>query len=422
MLGKALDVLHEAFFVQAHQVHGSAVGASPACATNAVHIVFAHIGDFVVHHVRQVVDVNAACGNVGGHQGAHITALEAGQRLGAGGLALVAVQRHGGNAVLLQKLGHVVGAKLGAGEHQHLAPVLRVNDVRQQGFFLAAAHGVDHLRDALHRGVARRDLHALRVLQQGGGQIANLVAKSGREQQALFVARHQGQHFFHVMDKAHVEHAVRLVQYQNLHLAQVQHALLLQVQQTTGGGYQQVHAFFELGDLGVHAHAAKNDGAGQLQIFAVGADGFFHLGGEFAGGGQHQRTNADAAKFVFGRRSGGQALQHGQRECSGLAGAGLGATKQVVPSKHQGNGLRLNSGGGVVALLKHGFKYGGCQVQFIEVHKEAPVCGCLRTGLSVGGLPTVSHRQVGSKMGRTALVAVPSMLLSLRATETPQVH
>ena len=129
LFGEALDVLHEAFFVQAHQVDGSTIRTGAAGAANAVHIVFADVRDLVVHHMRQVIDVDAACGNVGGHQGADVAALEAGQRLCARRLALVAVQGHRLNAVLAQKLGHVIGAKFGAGEHQHLAPVVLVDDV-----------------------------------------------------------------------------------------------------------------------------------------------------------------------------------------------------------------------------------------------------------------------------------------------------
>ena len=253
----------------------------------------------------------------------------------------------------------------------------------QQGFFLATAHRVDHLGDALHGGVAGRDLHALRVLKQVVGQVADFVAEGGREQQALFVARHQGQHFFHVMDKAHVQHAVGFVQHQDLHLAQVQHALLLQVQQAAGGGHQQVHAFFELGDLRVHAHTAKDDGAGEFQILAVGADRFLDLCGQFAGGGQHQGADAYAAEFVFGCRRAGQAVQHGQGEGGRFAGTGLGAAQQVMTGQYQGNGLGLNGRGRFIALLEHSFQDGRSQVQFFEVHKDAPVCGCLRTGLSV---------------------------------------
>ena len=164
------------------------------------------------------------------------------------------------DAVLGQELGHVVGTKLGPGEDQHLAPVVLLDDVRQQRFFLAAAHWVDQLRDALHRGVARRDLDALRIFKQSGGEFADLAAEGGRKQKALFVFGHHGQHFLDVVDKAHIKHAVCLVEHQNLHLAQIEHALLQQVEQAPGRGHQDVDAFFHTRDLRVHADAAKHHG------------------------------------------------------------------------------------------------------------------------------------------------------------------
>ena len=365
---EALDVLHEAFFVQAHQIDRSAIGPGAAGAADAVYVVFAHVGNFVVHDVRQVINVNAAGSNVGGYQSAYIAALESRQGLGAGSLALVAMQRHCGNAVLFQELGHIVGAELGAREHQHLAPVLFVNDVRQQGLLFAAAHGVDHLRDALHRGVAWRDLHALRILQQAIGEVADFVAEGGGEQQTLLFFGHQRKHLFYVMDKAHVQHAVGLVEHQHLHLTQVEHALLGQIEQTSRGGHQNIHAFFELGYLRIHAHAAKNDGGGQLQVFAIGANRFFHLRREFTGGGQHQRTDASATEFVLCAAAHGQAVQHGQGECCCFAGTGLGAAQQIMAFHDQGDGLGLDGGRGFIALFTHGFKNGRSQIQFFEVH------------------------------------------------------
>ena len=164
LLGETGVVVHEAFFVQADQVHGSAVRTRAASTANAVNVVLADVGDLVVDDVRQVVDVDAAGCDIGRHQGPDVTAFETGQCLCAGGLALIAVQGHGSNAILFQKLRYVVGAKLGAGEHQYLAPVVLVDDVGQQGLLLAATHGVDHLGDALHGGVTWCHLHALRVL------------------------------------------------------------------------------------------------------------------------------------------------------------------------------------------------------------------------------------------------------------------
>ena len=125
-----------------------------------MHIVFAHIGNFVVHNVWQIVNVDAAGGNVGGHQRADVSTLEAAQRLGTGGLAFIAMQSQSLDAILRQELGDIIGAKFGAGKHQHLAPVVFLDDVGQQCFLLAATNRVNQLGDALHCGVARCHLDA----------------------------------------------------------------------------------------------------------------------------------------------------------------------------------------------------------------------------------------------------------------------
>ena len=117
LLGEAFDFHHETFFVQAHQTDRFATGACTTGTANAVHVVFRDVWNFVIHHVRQVFNVNAAGSNVGGHQGANVAALEASQGLRASGLAFVAVQGHGLDAILGEVIGHIVGAKLGARKH-----------------------------------------------------------------------------------------------------------------------------------------------------------------------------------------------------------------------------------------------------------------------------------------------------------------
>ena len=75
--------------------------------------------------------------------------------------------------------GDIVGTKLGTRENQHLAPVVFVDDVGQQGFLFAAADWVNGLRDALHRGVARCDLDVQWVAQQAVGEVTNFIAEGG---------------------------------------------------------------------------------------------------------------------------------------------------------------------------------------------------------------------------------------------------
>ena len=420
LFGVALDVLHEAFLVQADQAHGSAIGTGAPGAADAVHVVFAHVGDIVVHHVRQVVDVDAACRNVGCHQGADVAALEPAQCLRARRLALVAMQGHGVDTVFGQEFGHVVGAELGAREDQNLAPVVLLDDVRQQRLFLAAPDRVDGLRDALYRGVAWGHLHALRVFQQRGREVAYFIAEGGREQQALFLFRHCRQHLFHVVDEAHVQHAVGFIEHQHLDLAQIEHPLAEQIEQAPGCGDQNIHAFLDAADLRVHADAAKNDGGGKLQEFAVGLYRLLYLGREFAGRGQHQGADAGTAEFVLGAAAHAQFVQHGQHERCGFAGAGLGAAEQIVPVEHYRNSLGLYGRGGFVALLAHGLDNGRGQFQIFKVHNVAPVQGawhvnpsrCLDTG-------PVKGRQ-STKTERTARGLGPQQVLLSQAAGGPQ--
>lgn len=67
-----------------HQGNGMAVLARPAGAADAVHIVLGHVGQVEVDHMGQLVDVDAAGGDVGGHQHPHLAALELRQGPGAG--------------------------------------------------------------------------------------------------------------------------------------------------------------------------------------------------------------------------------------------------------------------------------------------------------------------------------------------------
>ena len=221
LFGEALDFHHETFFIQANQADSFTTGAGAASPANAVHVVFRHIGNFVIYNVGQVFNVNASGSNVGSHQSSNVATFEFSQRLGACGLTFVAVQSHGLDAVLGEIVGHVVGTKLGACEHQDLTPIVQVDDVRQNFFFLAATHWVNHLRNSLHGCVAGSNLNALGVFQERGCKIANFIAEGGREQQALFVFGHQSQDFFHIMDESHVEHAIGLVQDQNLNAGQI---------------------------------------------------------------------------------------------------------------------------------------------------------------------------------------------------------
>ena len=98
-LDQLFDVGQEAVFIDADQRDGTAIGACTTGAADAVHVVFGHIGQLVVHHVGQHVDVDATRGDVRGHQhlGAAVPVIEA--AVAARNISAVLAQRRAGQAL-----------------------------------------------------------------------------------------------------------------------------------------------------------------------------------------------------------------------------------------------------------------------------------------------------------------------------------
>ncbi|OIQ77342.1 hypothetical protein GALL_409680 [mine drainage metagenome] len=331
-----------------HQRHGGTAGTRAAGAADAVDVIFRHVGQFEVHHLRKLVDVEAARGDVGGHQHRDAAVLELRQRLGAGRLALVAMDGGGRNAVLDQFFGQAVGAVLGAGEYQHLFPGVMFDQVAHQVALVALLHQVHGLFHQFRRGVAASDGDEARIVQQAFRQFLDLVGEGGGEQQVLALFRQHYEYFLDVADEAHVQHAVGFVQHQDFDAGQVQCALSEVVEQAAGGGDQDVQGLLQAGVLRADADAAEHHHGSVIEVFAVGLDRFLDLRCEFAR--RHQNQAARAAGLGCHRLF-AQQMQDRQGEAGGLAGAGLCAGQQVAALEHQRDGLRLHRGwGGITGV------------------------------------------------------------------------
>ena len=246
-----------------------------------MHVVFRHVGQFVVHDLRQLLDIQTTRRDVRRDQHAHFAVLEAGQCLGTRILALVAVNRRSTDAGLLELGRQTVGTVLGTGEDQHLVPVFLDDQVLEQRRLVALLHGVDMLLDLLGRGVARAGFHRHRVIQQLVGHAANLIGEGRGEQQRLTLGRQQLEQTADVVDEAHVQHAVRFIQHQRLEIGEIDGLLGVQVQQTARRGGQDLDARGQAADLRVDLHATEYHGIAQLQVTGIGSDVLVDLRGQF---------------------------------------------------------------------------------------------------------------------------------------------
>ena len=131
------------------------------------------------------------------------------------------------------------------------------------------------------------------------GQPFDRLRHGGRKHQRLPMRRQFGNNVLHVGHEAHVQHAVGFVEDENFDVAQVDIALVHQVDQPARRGDENIDAVLERPRLRILAHAAVNDRLPQRGVLAVGAETFADLAGQLAGRREDER--ADAASVAFRR-------------------------------------------------------------------------------------------------------------------------
>src|SRR4051812_31651239 len=137
--GQPLDVAEIGLLIISAEADRNARCAGPRGAADAVDILLRHIGQLEVDDVAHARHIDAARGDVGRDQHLDLAGLELAQRTLTLRLALVAMDRVGGDAGMAKQLHDAVGAMFGAGEDEASLD-LRVAEMdRQQRLLLGLA-------------------------------------------------------------------------------------------------------------------------------------------------------------------------------------------------------------------------------------------------------------------------------------------
>ena len=193
---------------------GDARGAGARGAADAMDVALGVGRQLVVDDVGHAVDVDAARGEIGGDQHAGLAAAEIVERLLAGVLRLVAVDRLGGDAAIFQRLGDAVGAALGAGEDDDPLERLVGQQVAEQRALGGGVHEVDALVDlvdgaALPCGAISTRSGFFRTSDASLATSPGMVAENSSVWRCLETEPTMRRTS---LDEAHVEHAVGLVE------------------------------------------------------------------------------------------------------------------------------------------------------------------------------------------------------------------
>ena len=320
-----LYVFEVGLFFTVAKGKGGAVGTGATGATDAVHVGLGNVGQVVVDDVFQTVNINASGGNIGGHQNAGGLLLKIAQRVLPGILRLIAVYGFCRNLALLQHTHYLIGPVFGTGKDQYRTDGLIFKHFLQEVDLVGFVHKINKLIDGLGCGRCGRHLYLHRLMKNGVGQLHDIGRHGGREKERLAFCGQNSQEPFYIVNKAHVEHAVGLIQHKNLNFPNRYKFLIHQVEQATGGGNQNIHAVFEGVDLTVLVYTAKDDGAAQTGMSAIIFDALPNLNGELTSRCYDEGPNGTTAALVQALII--KQLQYWNRKSSRFAGAGLGATQ-----------------------------------------------------------------------------------------------
>ncbi|MBG9885340.1 hypothetical protein ABE10_01815, partial [Bacillus toyonensis] len=188
------------------------------------------------------LDVQPACGDIGGDEDVELAVLE----VSDGALALhlrdVAVDRGGGVSSGPQLLGQGLGLVLGADEHDHPVEVLHFEDAGEGVHLLRVGDHEVPLGDVRVGGGPRLDRDLLGIVQILLGEPTDLRGHGRREQGDLLVVRRLRENLLDVFGEPHLQHLVGLVEHEMLEVGQVERALGEMVHDAPGGSDDDVHA------------------------------------------------------------------------------------------------------------------------------------------------------------------------------------
>ena len=233
-----------------------------------MHVGLLVLGDLVVDDVGDVVDVDAAGGDIGGDQHVDVAGAERLERLLAGGLSQVAMHRADLEAAFGQLVGDFLGGALGAGEDHRGAAALGLQYPADQFDLVQRVGAVDELFGGV---VGGRRMRGLRpdvggLVHERTGQRDDRVRHRRREQHGLPFVGDLLENPLDVGQEAEVEHFVGLVEHQHRQPAELKMALLGEIEQPPRRADDHVDTLLQRLDLRLVGPATVDRRHGQLSL------------------------------------------------------------------------------------------------------------------------------------------------------------
>ena len=170
----------------------------------------------------------------------------------------------------------------------------------------------------------------------------------------------------YIPDKAHVQHAVGLIENKDFNLGQADSLSIQKVDKPTRCRDNDIDTTGQRPYLRSHSDAAINGERRNLRITAIIAKVASDLIRKLARRRQDQGAGETRSRRCL---TGDELLENGERERSGLAGPSLGYSEDIAPRKDKRNGLGLNGCGHDIVSARTAFRTAGQSERFSKEFK-----------------------------------------------------
>ena len=230
---------------------GTAASVGVAC-----HI----IRQTIVDNVSQIIYVQTTGSHIGSHQ--ELNGMVAELLHGEVTLLLtqVAVQCLCIITILNQLICNILSLQLGAAEDNRKDAWIEIHHAFQGEILVLGIYQIVDVVYMLSTLVARTHYDFLVVVQVVEGNLLDVLAHGSREEQGVSIFRNILEDRIDALRKAHVQHLVSLIKHHVVHVLQLSHATINQIEQTARGSHDNLHTMLQGANLASDVGTAINSG------------------------------------------------------------------------------------------------------------------------------------------------------------------
>ena len=214
----------------------------------------------VVDNVSQILYVQTTGSHIGSHQ--ELNGMIAELLHGEVTLLLtqVAVQCLCIITVLNQLICNILSLQLGAAEDNCKDAWIEIHHALQGEILVLGIYQIVDVVYMLSTLVARTHYDFLVVVQVVESNLLDVLAHGSREEQGVSILRNVLKDGIDALREAHVQHLVSLIKHHVVHVLQLSHATINQIEQTARGSHDNLHTMLQGANLASDVGTAINCG------------------------------------------------------------------------------------------------------------------------------------------------------------------